>query len=698
MNNVVSLRKEQSSTHTIATAAAALVRNGYAPVPIKPGTKRPDLLSWSKIEIDERTVEDWKSTGRGGHGVGLRCDLTPGIDLDISDESVLGDLLDWCDAALGVTCRRTGRPPRVLLPYRCDAPFPKISSAKYESPDGNTHQIEILGKGNQFVAFAIHPDTNKPYAWEGGDPLRIPAVDLPTLTPEMGWALIAHFESIVPATWKLVSRASAPSTAEHKGNPKKTADLRRLRSAFEVIPNEDRDWSSWKEKFMLALWSAVGEQKAEGFAIIDEWSSKHPKYDPERTLAEWEGITGIHSIGAGTIFYEAYVNGWIDPGEDTTAWMEAVDDIPLSAPVEDTGEPANDNVAADVAPRNVLRTISAAKLAGVSVPPRAWHVPDLIPAGNVTLLSGDGGTGKSQVALQLAAAGAMGEAWLGLNASAGPALFLSAEDDLDELHRRLACIMDSYDRPFEDVENLHLASLAGEDALLAAPEAGRSNILKPTALFGRLDRTIAEIKPSLVVLDTLADLFGGDEIQRAQARPFIGLMRQFCLRHATTVLLLAHPSLSGLNSGTGSSGSTAWSNSVRSRLYLKRAEGNADVRVLETQKANYGPVGNQLEIRWSRGVFIRHGHGDATVNAADEQARAEDVFLRLLDAYAEEGRPVSPSPSNAYAPTRFAADKRAEGLSKSALAGAMNGLFQKKIIRSSETGPDSKRRCRIIRA
>ncbi len=40
-------------------------------------------------------------------------------------------------------------------------------------------------------------------------------------------------------------------------------------------------------------------------------------------------------------------------------------------------------------------------------------VPGLIPAGNVTLLAGDGGTGKSLLAQQLADATVMGGTWLG---------------------------------------------------------------------------------------------------------------------------------------------------------------------------------------------------------------------------------------------------------------------------------------------
>jgi RecA-family ATPase len=72
-----------------------------------------------------------------------------------------------------------------------------------------------------------------------------------------------------------------------------------------------------------------------------------------------------------------------------------------------------------------------------------------------------------------------------------------------------------------------------------------------------------------------------------------------CLRHETAVLLLAHPSASAMASGDGGGFSTAWNNSVRSRLYLRRpksedAEAIADRRVLEVRKANYGPSGGNL--------------------------------------------------------------------------------------------------------
>ena len=61
-----------------------------------------------------------------------------------------------------------------------------------------------------------------------------------------------------------------------------------------------------------------------------------------------------------------------------------------------------------------------------------------MPANNVTMLAGDGGAGKSLLSLQLAVAVATGGSWIGFRPKAGSVLFVSAEDEIEELHRRLA--------------------------------------------------------------------------------------------------------------------------------------------------------------------------------------------------------------------------------------------------------------------
>src|SRR5690606_23739561 len=100
-----------------------------------------------------------------------------------------------------------------------------------------------------------------------------------------------------------------------------------------------------------------------------------------------------------------------------------------------------------------------------------------------------------------------------------------------------------------------------DDALLAVQ--GHGGTLDPTPFYDELDHYIGHVAPRVVILDTLADLFPGNENDRAQARQFVGLLRRLAIRHRCAVVMLSHPSLTGLSNGTGSSGSTGWNNSVR---------------------------------------------------------------------------------------------------------------------------------------
>ena len=60
-----------------------------------------------------------------------------------------------------------------------------------------------------------------------------------------------------------------------------------------------------------------------------------------------------------------------------------------------------------------LKTIDPLELDGEAIPPRRWLVDGWIPMGAVTMLAGDGGVGKSLLAMQLATACAIGQPWLG---------------------------------------------------------------------------------------------------------------------------------------------------------------------------------------------------------------------------------------------------------------------------------------------
>jgi RecA-family ATPase len=212
-----------------------------------------------------------------------------------------------------------------------------------------------------------------------------------------------------------------------------------------------------------------------------------------------------------------------------------------------------------------LPVISAASFAGRDPPERPWIVKDMIPGRNVSTVAGDGGDGKTTLILQLAAAIAGDRPWLGHNPDPGPVLVVTAEDDEDEIHRRIAAISKSLMVDLSDLANLHIVPLAGLDAVMGAPE-GRSPIIAPTAVFRGLVDLVERIEPRLVVLDALADVYAGEENSRTQVRQFVGQLRRLAIKNDLAVVLIAHPSLTGIASGNGTSGSTAWSNSVRASL------------------------------------------------------------------------------------------------------------------------------------
>lgn len=319
-----------------------------------------------------------------------------------------------------------------------------------------------------------------------------------------------------------------------------------------------------------------------------------------------------------------------------------------------------------------FETFSARTFHGKEITRQRWLCKGLIPAGQPCLLSGDGGLGKSLIALQMAASVVSGRVWLSRSVEHGAALYVSCEDEGDEIHRRLEKITANLGVGFDDLSNLHIAPMAETDALLAVSGSGG---LQMTPLWDALVKRVEEIRPTLVILDSLADVFGGNEINRGEVRWFIGQMRKLCHRTGATIVILSHPSLSGMATGSGLSGSTHWNNAVRSRLYLTKPDGAGDdERVLEVKKNNRGELGQRIELEWKDGVFIAFDGGDAKKLVEGD---ADAMFLKFLARYTEQGRYVNASGGTTYAPAAFEKEPEAKArrFKKRQFSEAMSRLF-----------------------
>lgn len=239
-------------------------------------------------------------------------------------------------------------------------------------------------------------------------------------------------------------------------------------------------------------------------------------------------------------------------------------------------------------------------------PMREWLVEGLIPANNVTLLYGDGGVGKSLLGYQLAIAVASGTEWVSFRPTRGPVVYLSAEDEKDEIHRRQWDITKGTGSTPDDLEHLHLLDVSEGGAILAAPDAKEG--IKPTMLWHWLVDYVEKVRPALLIVDTVTETFDGEDIAKRDARKFVRMFRELALKRNVTVVLLAHPSQSGVSSGRGTSGSVAWSNAARSRLYLRPSkvkETAKDSVILETKKTNRSKRGGKIILKWKDWRFER---------------------------------------------------------------------------------------------
>jgi hypothetical protein len=392
------------------------------------------------------------------------------------------------------------------------------------------------------------------------------------------------------------------------------------------------------------------------------------------------------------------------PGSETEEYITGVIESAVALTDDDEEEqpPAPngpDDYGAPGGPAELsqLALIAPKQWIGVALEEMRWLATHRIPADDVTILSGDGGNGKTTVALQLGVSVAcdLGD-WLGTITLSGPVIFFSAEEPEGEMRRRLGRIAQKRGISPDDIEHLHFHFAEPDKALLGISTPGGT--IAPTPTFHALSRSVMDVRPALLIVDSVAAVFGGNQNDRVQARTFVSLFRRLAREADCAIVLLDHPSLSGMNSGTGRGGNMDWSNVVRSRLYLRTANEDDDAfRELEVVKSNYGPAGEKVQLRWEEGSFVIKG-SLSTPQREATFAKIDDLFLKLLDKLSAQGLNVRPSPGRSYAPNEFAKDRDAGGVTAKAFETSMRRLLDGRKITLKTEGPPSRQTTRIIRA
>lgn len=244
--------------------------------------------------------------------------------------------------------------------------------------------------------------------------------------------------------------------------------------------------------------------------------------------------------------------------------------------------------------------VMLSELLATSYPPTEWIWDQFVLKGEVNLLFGDGGAGKSLLALHLALAAAAGKRLFGAVTLQTPVLALFAEDGPGQVQQRAQTILRDFRISTDADLPVRLWCQPGGETLLAQVDDTGKVTEMP-----RLHTLRAELAscglPAFVVLDSLADLFAMNESLRLPVNAALKqVLGGLCRDYGATVLVLAHPSKASMQDGSHYSGSTAFNNSVRQRLTLEIVEREAGdpidgspPRLLSVAKSNYGAQGEK---------------------------------------------------------------------------------------------------------
>lgn len=296
-----------ADTSYMARFGARLVTNGYGILPIGPGTKKPgqfkrgawaDYPEWNRhaerptTEVEVTTWSVWPDCG-----IGLVGGAVAAVDIDVFEDAELALRIEQlARERLGDTpALRIGKAPKRMLIYRTATPFRGIKR----------HPLEVLCLGQQFVAYANHPDTGAPYAWPEEGLADLDITELPEITAEMAHAFLDEAYMLLPEALQQRGLAIGSPATEHLRAHSQAGTLPAIDAALKWLPNAELDYDSWM-RIGMALKGALGDAGGDLFA---DWSAQAAKDVPTVTAKAWASFKPDR-IGAGTIYHLAMERGW----------------------------------------------------------------------------------------------------------------------------------------------------------------------------------------------------------------------------------------------------------------------------------------------------------------------------------------------------------------------------------------------------
>lgn len=287
----------------------ALYDNGWQVLPAD--GKAVKVKDWEEIPITRKKVESWAANGMGGHNVSIRLGPQPDgtfavlIDIDCYDKdltkTILASFRETFDMDPPI---RIGMSPKIGLLVQLDETTTKISTPNWLGPGHtkekpNSCKVEVLASGQQCVVYGTHPDTGKPYRWQGDDtpeaiePWALPTVSIEELTV---W-LHEEVPTLIPTEWikRGSGRKGRPYDPEIDADPEMAVftkkksrgySIEKIKEVLSRLPDEMCDeHDEWIKVGQAIHHETDGAE--EGLEIWDKWSELSVSYEDGACERRW---------------------------------------------------------------------------------------------------------------------------------------------------------------------------------------------------------------------------------------------------------------------------------------------------------------------------------------------------------------------------------------------------------------------------
>ena len=267
------------------------------------------------------------------------------------------------------------------------------------------------------------------------------------------------------------------------------------------------------------------------------------------------------------------------------------------------------------------------KMSDIQSEPVEWLWQPYIPSGTITLIQGDGATGKTTVSLAIAAAITKGEPLPRMCVSTSPACVIvqNAEDSYTQT------IRPRLEQFGANCDMIHVID-EDEQALSLSDE--------------RIEQTIVKTNARLLILDPVQAYFGSANMNSANGvRPLMKHLGDVARRNNCAVLLIGHLHKKGGKAAYRGLGSIDIYAAARSVLTVGGIGGDTDTRAIVHNKSNLSPAGASLAFRLDPHYgFSWQGEYDINIdelfNGKSQQSESQFAKARRLIETTLAGGPV----------------------------------------------------------